>query len=89
MFSIVSLVTSISPAVGCRGVLAFASVTTTEPVLGLDKETRIAYNVLKPVSPALKQDKTVAATFHDGDHSSKIEGSNAFFHSNANGAGSV
>ncbi len=63
---------------------------TTEPVLGLDKKTPMTYsNVLNPVSPTVKQAKTIKGSFHDGDRSFTLEGSNAYFNPSAHGSGSV
>jgi hypothetical protein len=63
---------------------------TTEPVLGVDKKTPISYsNVFNPVSPTVKQSKTVKGSYHDGDHSFELEGSNSYFNSSAHGAGNI
>jgi hypothetical protein len=63
---------------------------TTEPVLGGDKKTPISYsNIFNPVSPTVKQSKTVKGSYHDGDHSFELEGSNSFYNSNAHGAGNI
>jgi hypothetical protein len=63
---------------------------TTEPFLGLDKKTPMTYsNVLNPVSPTVKQAKTIKGSFHDGDRSFTLEGSNAYFNPSAHGSGSV
>ena len=53
---------------------------TTEPVLGLDKKSAVAYtNFPDPLNPTIYQGKTVSGSFKDGAHSFKLAASNAFF----------
>ena len=63
---------------------------TTEPVLGGDKKTPLTHgNVFNPLSPTVMQGKTVKATFHDGDRSFTLGGSNAYFNASAKSSGKV
>jgi hypothetical protein len=51
-----------------------------EPVLGGDKKTPITHtNTFIPWSSTVMQGRTIKASFHDGDRSFALEGSNAFF----------
>jgi hypothetical protein len=54
-----------------------AAQLTTEPVLGQDKKTPITYVNMDPWP--LMQARAVKGTFHEGDLSFKLEGSNSFF----------
>lgn len=63
---------------------------TTEPVLGGDKKTPLTHgNVFNPLSPTVMQGKTVKATFHDGERSFTLGGSNAYFNPAAKSSGKV
>ena len=62
----------------------------TEPVLGLDKKTPLSYNnTFNPISPTVMQGKTSKGSYHDGDRSFTLGGSNAYFNANAKGNGKV
>ncbi len=63
---------------------------TTEPVLGGDKKTPLTHgNIFNPLSPTVMQGKTVKASFHDGDRSFTLGGSNAYFNAAAKSSGKV
>jgi hypothetical protein len=63
---------------------------TSEPVLGLDKRTPISHNnLLLPLSPTLMQAKTVKGSFHDGDISFTLKGSNSYFNDNVKSSGRI
>jgi len=63
---------------------------TTEAVPGGDKKTPISYNnTMNPLSPTVMQGKTVKGSYHDGERSFTLEGSNAFFNSAAKSSGKV
>lgn len=63
---------------------------TTEPVLGADKKAPMAYsNVFQPLSPTVMQGKTVKGSYHDGEHSFTLGGTNAYFNGAAKSSGKV
>src|SRR4029077_15605648 len=53
---------------------------TTEPYLGLDKSKPTRYsNINSVMHPSVLQARTVACTFHDGDKTFELKGSNAYY----------
>jgi hypothetical protein len=63
---------------------------TTEPVLGADQKTPFTYsNTVVPVSPTLMQGKTIKGSYHDGEHSFTLAGSNSYFNGNAHNSGKI
>ncbi len=63
---------------------------TTEPVLGGDKENPITHtNTLIPFSPTAKQARTIKGSFHDGDRSFTLEGSNSYFNDQMETSGKI
>lgn len=52
----------------------------TEPYLGLDKSKPIVYsNINSVLHPSVMQAKTTTCTYHDGDKSFELKGSNAYY----------
>ena len=63
---------------------------TTEPVLGADQKTPFTYsNTDIPVSPTLMQGKTIKGSYHDGEHSFTLSGSNSYFNGNPRNSGKI
>ncbi len=61
---------------------------STEPVMGLDQKTPMSYhNVLNPMSPTVLQGKVVKGSYHDGDRTFTLQGTNVYFNPDARGSG--
>ena len=53
---------------------------TTEPFFGLNKSKPITYlNINSVMHPTVMRAKTVVCTFHDGDKTFELKGSNAYY----------
>lgn len=62
----------------------------TVPVLGGDGRTPIEHkNVKDPMIHTMMQGKTVAGTYHDGDRSFTLKGSNSFFNNHIVAKGTI
>ena len=63
---------------------------TTEPVLGGDGRTPLAYsNVHDTLHPTVKQGKTVGGSYNDGGHVFQLKDSNAYFQDAFNTKGNL
>ncbi len=61
-----------------------------EPVLGADETTPISHtNTITPFSPTVMQGKTLKGSFHDGERSFTLEGSNAYFNDHVDSSGKI
>ncbi len=63
---------------------------STEPVVGADQKTPVTHtNTLIPFSPTIMQGRTLKGSFHDGERSFTLEGSNSYFNDRMQSSGKI
>lgn len=63
---------------------------STEPVLGADRKTPMTHtNTVIPFSPTVMQGRTLKGSFHDGERSFTLEGSNSYFNERVMSSGAI